>query len=280
MKTKEIQDQVILEDGIIYDIVNNLVIRQLEAGIVPWQKKWEGLPFAQNLITRSDYRGINRITTNLSPCDNPYFLSWAQIESLGGKIRDHSIPVPYVYWERPKEEDSYKVKSFLLWNVEQIEGVSGILPEREYPGKPLEEAEGIVEGMPNRPRIRREGLSPAYFPESDIIQVPPIESFENPHNFYQLLFQLLVFATGAKQRLARDTVIQARKLDAYDFSLETLTAEFASQTLCNIAGLAPNRSFTTSSVRIQNWLSKLKANKLFVFLAASQAKRAVDYILG
>lgn len=280
MKKQEIQDQAILEGDSVYDIINDLVIRQLKRGIIPWQKKWKAIPFAQNLLTGEPYRGINRITTNISSSKIPYFLSSAQIKSLGSIIKEDSTPVPFVYWERPEDSKSYIPKSFLLWNVEQIQGINWELPKREYPGEPLDEAEGIVEGMLDRPRILREGLRSGYFPEDDLIQIPAVDSFDNPHNFYQLLFQLLTFATGAKHRLNRDTVTSAGKLDPYAFSLETLTAEISCQTLSNIACLTPNRSFTNATARIEKWIEKLQENKLYIFLAASQSRRVVDYILG
>lgn len=282
MKTNENQQVNLLNAGSIYETITNLVITQLEAGITPWQKSWKGLPFAQNLASGFTYRGINKIITNLSPYDTPFFLTFEQIKHLGGIIREGATPVPVVFWkcEKDKEEPSCIPSSILVWNVEQTEGIEWKIPQREYPGQPLDEAEGIVEGMPTPPRIMRKGLTAAYFPSTDTVQIPAIDFFENPHNFYEVLFHQLAHATGTATRLARDTVIKAEDFFSHDYSLEHLTADLTSQTLCQIAGLSPDRSFTRSAVYRHGWISKLRGNSLLIFLAASQAKQAVNYILG
>lgn len=282
MKTIERQQVSLVENEPIYEVITKLVIKQLEAGIVPWQKSWKGLPFSQNFASGFVYRGINRITTGLSPYEMPYFLTLGQIDELGGTKKEGEIPIPVVFWKLDKgdEESFYTPSSDLVWNIEQTEGIEWEIPKRENPGQPIDEAEGIVEGMPNPPRIMRRGLVPAYFPTTDTVQVPAMDFFENPHNFYEVLFHQLAHATGTENRLARDTVIKVETFFTNDYSMEHLTAEITSQTLCQIAGLHPNRSFTKSAGYRQRWISELSKNNLFIFLAASQAKRAVDYILG
>lgn len=56
-------------------------------------------------------------------------------------------------------------------------------------------------------------------------------------------------------------------------------AEIGSSMLTGLAGFV-NVTFDNSAAYIQSWLRKLKDDKTLIVKAASQAQRAVDYILG
>jgi hypothetical protein len=51
--------------GLVYDIVTERILAELERGEVPWRKPWRTLPPA-NLVSKKQYRGINFFPTG--PC--------------------------------------------------------------------------------------------------------------------------------------------------------------------------------------------------------------------
>ena len=58
-----------------------------------------------------------------------------------------------------------------------------------------------------------------------------------------------------------------------------MVAEIVAATLVNHAVLETGSSFRSSAVYIQNWLSVLKSDKLFIVSAAGKAEKAVNLIL-
>jgi len=49
--------------------------------------------------------------------------------------------------------------------------------------------------------------------------------------------------------------------------------------LCGVAGIA-NETVDNSAAYVQSWLTKLKNDTRLIILAAAQAQKAADYILG
>lgn len=93
-------------------------------------------------------------------------------------------------------------------------------------------------------------------------------------NYYSTLFHELTHWTGAKHRLDR---LNNEKFGGKDYAFEELVAELGAAMCCASTGV-------TSSPRedharyIQNWLHALKSDKRFIFAAASQAQKAVDFL--
>ena len=44
----------------IYEIVTNKIIECLNKGVIPWQKEWTNIPYA-NYCTGKKYQGINQL---------------------------------------------------------------------------------------------------------------------------------------------------------------------------------------------------------------------------
>ena len=93
-------------------------------------------------------------------------------------------------------------------------------------------------------------------------------------NYYSVLFHELTHWTGAKHRLDR---LNDNKFGGKDYAFEELVAELGAAMCCASTGV-------TSSPRedharyIKNWLAALKSDKRFIFSAASQAQKAVDFL--
>ena len=80
--------------------------------------------------------------------------------------------------------------------------------------------------------------------------------------------------SGAEHRLKRFAKGHANK-ETYAF--EELVAELGAAFLCASTGVE-SAAREDHSQYIKNWLGALKNDKKFIFTAASQAQKAVDYL--
>ena len=85
----------------IYDMVTNIIIENLEKPLDNWEQEWgsdkDGYLYAYNFVTKKPYRSVNQLILNpylIAPIfpvlQNPYFLTFKQIEDLGGKVKKGS----------------------------------------------------------------------------------------------------------------------------------------------------------------------------------------------
>ncbi|MEE1899596.1 zincin-like metallopeptidase domain-containing protein [Flavobacterium rakeshii] len=128
----------------IYQMITDRMIEKIkEANARDYKKKWKGevygtgylLPF--NFVSKKMYRGINRyLLTDFEPLKNPFYLTFKQIEDLGGKLKKGSKGTPVVYftelykYHNPKRKidiTSYNLKKF----IELLNENSGKIPEFE-----------------------------------------------------------------------------------------------------------------------------------------------------
>ena len=78
----------------IYEVVTNKIIEQLEKGEIPWQKPWDsiyGMPC--NMISKKPYRGINTLLLGCLGYESPFFMTFKQVNSLGGSIKKGRIGI-------------------------------------------------------------------------------------------------------------------------------------------------------------------------------------------
>ena len=79
--------------------------------------------------------------------------------------------------------------------------------------------------------------------------------------------------TGAAKRLDRFS----RFNDRTAYAFEELVAEIGNCMLCAQLGLEPE--FDQSAAYVEGWLKALKEDNRAIFRAASEAQKAVDYIM-
>jgi antirestriction protein ArdC len=65
---------------------------------------------------------------------------------------------------------------------------------------------------------------------------------------------------------------------SHDRGKEELVAEFGAAFLCGVCGIAP-KTVENSAAYIAHWIAQLRHDKTLLVHAASQAQRAVDFIL-
>ena len=135
--------------------------------------------------------------------------------------------------------------------------------------------------MPNRPPIKFIDSDHAYYlPSKDFIKMPMLEQFQSSFAYYACLFHELAHSTGHKSRLNREGIVNSETFGSVVYSTEELIAELGSSYLCSIAQIDNDTLMQRSASYLNDWLRVLKEDNRFIFKVASQAHKAVDYILG
>ncbi len=272
----------------VYQIVTDRIVRLLEAGTVPWHQPWKGgNQWPQNFITRKVYRGINLFLLNAASYPSPYWLTFKQVQTLGGHIKKGEQSFPVVFWKMFKEENDAEERRipFLryhrVFNVAQCEGInvpSSVADDSRVKFQTIEKCEQVVSGMPKRPEIKHSGGRACYSPAQDIVTMPEAQLFESSEKYYSTLFHELAHATGHVSRLNRKEITNPIRFGSDPYGREELVAEMGAAFLCGHCAIE-QQTIDQSASYIQSWLAKLKEDRKLVVQAAAQAQKACDFIL-
>jgi antirestriction protein ArdC len=136
--------------------------------------------------------------------------------------------------------------------------------------------------MPQPPTIGEGRTTRAcYRRQSDTIEMPAFARFDCPENFPLTLFHELIHSTGHESRLARKGIQENDGFGGKVYSQEELVAEMGAAFLGMEAGIVRDQH-EQSAAYLKGWLDVLKEpdHRRWIVLAANQAGRAVDFILG
>ena len=211
-------------------------------------------------------------------------MTYKQANLLGGHVKVGEKGIPIVFWNFiiDKESETKKKLPFLryytVFNASQCENIE-IPASPQRPFNEIEECERIVSEMPNAPTIKHGAPYAAYSPVTDVVKIPARERFDSAEDFYSTMFHELSHASGSLLRLNRPGITKDLEFGSECYSEEELIAELSSAFLCAKAGIVANTIHNSASY-ISGWLKALRNDKRMIVLAAGQAQRATDYILG
>lgn len=294
----------------VHEQVTARILERLEQGTVPWQSSSiarVGMP--RNFSTGKAYSGINVFLLGMAEFQSPYFLTFLQAKELGGCVRKGEKGFPVVKagtWE-PKEDsashapergddegESHQrrfLRMYTVFNSCQIDGIEFPEPPKceEYTeSQQAEAARLMVEEMPNPPAIfEGRKATPHYVPDEDTVEMPSRKTFRAEWRFYKTLFHELAHSTGHASRLNRRTLVENRGMFAAGtegrktYCEEELVAEMTAAFLAAHAGIVED-GFENSAAYLKGWMDVLqvKDHKTWLVRAASEAQKAVDYVLG
>lgn len=191
----------------LYQEITDKIVRQIEAGTIPWVQPWAGGPALSlpvNASTDKTYSGVNILLLwdglFAQGYDSNRWLTFKQALALGGTVRkgEHGTTVVYADRFTPKAEDGSEpsdnetprrvpfLKRYTVFNVAQCEGLPGDLTAVLPPVsvcKPIETAEALIAA--SGAEFRRGGAQAFYHTEGDYISVPEQDRFFAPVNFYR-----------------------------------------------------------------------------------------------
>lgn len=270
-----------------YEKVTQIIIDKLEQGVVPWQKPWVGgLP--KNLKTKKPYRGINMLVLMAQDYSCPYWATFNQIKDLGGTVKKGEHGTPIVFWgsvnakteTEDGDEDGRKIsycKAYTVFNLEQTTLEIPVEELEKEEDDACEGAEKVYAHMPHAPTLIHGGGRAYYRPATDSVQLPEQKSFVSKNKYYSTQYHELVHSTGHSSRVGCELNTNMRS-DSY--SKEELIAEFGAAFLCCHANVTNEKTIENSAAYIGSWLQRIREDKKLLVSAASQAQKAVDYILG
>lgn len=283
----------------VYQIMTERILELLKKGTVPWHKPWKpeaGMP--RNLLTKKPYRGVNVFLLIASNYASPYWLTYKQAQDLGGHVKKGEKGTPIVFWkvahvspaaaeaiieeETPAGEDKPipVLRYYTVFNLSQTAGIPAP-PEEAGPRafNPIAECERILAGMPHPPTIQHGRGRAVYRPLFDAVEMPSRERFHTEEEYYSTLFHELGHATGHAKRLGRRSLADLCPFGSTNYSREELVAEMTATFLCGVAGIG-NATVQNSAAYIAGWQRALANDPRAVVIAAAQAQKAADWILG
>lgn len=277
----------------LYETITNQIIEEMERGVIPWRKPWVALTGAYNAKSKRRYGFLNQMIL----CKGGAYASFKQWSELGCKVKKGAKASWIMEWfskkiefETENENGDFEKHSYLKWyprtypvfHESMVEGYKGPEPT-ETIIEPLESAESIVneyELFSGITAIKRtsESARAFYSPVRDYIQVPSLEQYKTPNEYYSTLFHEMVHSTGHSSRLNRGLDEKLASFGSDDYSKEELVAELGSSMIMARLHIDTPQTFKNSTAYLQSWLTALKNDKSLLISAMSYAESATRYI--
>lgn len=266
--------------------VTNSIIKDLEAGVASWTKPWKNgrtsgiLP--HNGATNRAYNGINVIVLwserEEKGYKTPNWMTYQQAKEIGGQVRKGEKSTTIVFTKKinikDKETEEEKripmLKTYAVFNEDQIDGLPSQEPEILPPEKRIERVEQFVEAT--KANIQIGGNKASYIPDLDLITMPHKHQFKSLEHFYATELHELGHWSGKKDRLDRDL---SHRFGSQKYAAEELVAELTAAFLC--AGLDIKGELKHAEY-IASWIKLLKDDARAIFTASNKASQAAEYL--
>ena len=267
----------------VYEIITEKITQQLEKGIIPWEKPWNG-GGAWSHTTGKAYSFINQLLL-----EKGEYITFEQCKAEGGQIRKGAKSHLITFWkiytkEEENEEKEITIKNLPILRYYRVFNIKDCIGIEQKYSKPcsfteIEEPQTIVDKWGKIVPIFHSNSDKAYYaPSEDAISLPLPEQFKKPNMYYATAFHEMIHSTGAPGRLARGKKGAASFFGGEEYSKEELVAEIGSYALCNITKISDTKTEEQAIAYCQSWLSVLKSDVKMIINAAAQAEKAVNYI--
>jgi len=223
------------------------------------------------------------------------FVKWtienlSKIASLSDVLKDGTISREEIAIQFAEYCKIPVLKYYNVYNGADVEGINFNLKNFKGAGKvkkiksgkveKIDVAEAIIKSYPDpAPKIRFGGTRAFFRPTQDLVQMPLIEQFKYVQAYYTTFFHELIHSTGSTSRLDR---VKGKRFGDKAYSFEELIAELGASFLSAEAGIL-HYTIRNSAAYIKSWrkvlLKHMKDDNKFFFRAASQAQKAVDFML-
>jgi antirestriction protein ArdC len=284
--------------------ITNQIIAALESSkLPPWRKPWRSDANAGhpcNVLSRNRYSGVNPLLLEIAAerhgLQSKWWGTFRQWEQLGGRVKKRPADVPPGSWGtsivfckpvtkaeidedgEEVEEKFWVLRTYTVFNLDQVDGPFDHLrvghapvPQHEVEQR-FEQADAAIEAT--GARIQHGGDKAFYSLTDDYIQLPHRHQFERPEAYYQTAGHELIHWTENSARLAWD-----RSKPENSYAMGELVAELGGCYLMGELGLPTGDDLTNHAAYLQSWLAGLQNDTRYIFRAAAQASKAVDYLL-
>jgi antirestriction protein ArdC len=272
----------------IYENITNKIVEAIEKGLddfqMPWHRK-SHMP--RNGITGTEYAGINVLILWAASIEHSYdkalWATYRQWNEINAQVKKGEKSTSIIFYQKLENEDdadkpNFVLRSYSVFNVSQVLGVEdNITPSSSPRRKDDIDAWISSTGV----HIVHGGDMACYVPKADLIRMPHLTSFIGTNcsspidSYYSILFHELTHWSGHESRLKRDLT---NRFGSQNYAIEELIAEFGSAFLCARIGLSQEPRADHAKY-IQSWLKALKSDHKALFICASKAKIACEYLL-
>lgn len=277
----------------IYETITNQIVEAIEAGAgdyrMPWHRSRFDIASSSNAETGRAYRGVNVLalwmTAQARGFSSGQWATYSQWQAQGVQVRKGEKAASVVFWkpleasaaERAHDAEPagrFVARGYSVFNADQVDGYEAPavpqLPESER----IAAAETFFAAVPAE--VRHGGNSACYIPSADRVQMPPFGQFHRAQDYHGTLAHELTHWTGAKHRLNRDL---STRFGSEAYAMEELIAELGAAFTVGQLGL-PSVPREDHAPYIADWLRVLKNDSRAIFIAASRAQAAADYLVG
>jgi antirestriction protein ArdC len=285
----------------IYSAVTAKILRELEAGTVPWEKPWSiagGYP--RSISTGKLYRGINVLILMTEGRADPRWGTYKAISDAGGQVRKKEKGTTVILWKPARSREHLNeagelersgyllLRTFTVFNATQADGLPELPGAEDREFTPLEAAERLCAGYvwehggesdrggQRGPLVEHGYDHAAYDMKRDVVHMPDWKAFAESEAYYSTLFHELVHSTGYETRLNR---LEPALFGTDPYAKEELVAEIGASFLAGMAGLESAGGQRTAAY-LANWMQRLTDDPGLIVNAAAQAQKAVDMIAG
>jgi antirestriction protein ArdC len=286
----------------LYDVITSKILDEIEkTNKLNWVKSWktkQASNYPMNGLTKRRYEGINFFLLSMHDYLSPYWLTYKQVEQLGGNVKKGEKATMIVFWKMNEytktnattQQDEIKkiplLRYYNVFNVEQCENIvinGDVRADIEYnDNEKIDIAQNIVEGYKVRETIAydiKESDRAYYRPSTDSITMPLLGQFSSSESFYSTFFHEISHSTGHKDRLNRKEVVETSFFGSCDYGLEELTAELTSAFICAEIGISNVNLERNSIAYLKNWKNAINGDKKLFLIASQRASKSAKFIL-
>ena len=292
------------------DVVTDKLIERIEEERnVPWRKPFHSLGLAPaNLKSKREYTGFNRMLLSFLGYADPFFLTWKQVQELGGSVIEAEAKksIPVILWKQGAvkvaketpgasynptkkrwEKKTLITRYYRVYNVEQTEGLTHLIPEKPelVTPEPDAAAQAVIDQL--TAYYTREGVTlkhggdrACYSPLLDEVRMPLLEQFESMLAYASTDAHEAAHTTGAAKRLNRKEIAGmtfGNTFGSEPYALEELVAEITAAMVCAEMGCQVN--IESSASYLENWLKALRDDRKMIITAAQRAQKACNLIM-
>lgn len=280
----------------IYTKITNEIISAIESGAADFEMPWHrqahaGLP--RNPATKNLYRGINALALWIfrrkAGFASSYWASYLQWKSLGAQVRHGEKGATVIFYKRKEEDENSEedetpnqaravIRYSHVFNGDQVDGWSIDEADGEANHQKYSKAVCFINSLQSE--IRHGSDTAYYSPALDCIFMPNQSVFRDTNSgsavegYYAVLFHEHIHWSGHPSRLKRDL---SGRFGSSNYAMEELVAELGASFLCATLGI---NTYPRSdhAAYIASWIKVLKEHKSAIFVAASAASVASQFL--
>lgn len=285
----------------VYELVTNKVLDALKQGVAPWQKPWDGGNGYISHESGKPYSYLNGILIALDGDKVGEYLTMKQIQKEGCKLKKGAKSKLVVFYKMVEskvkalnedniEEEIVKryptLKYYLIFHIDDVEGIEPKWgdPMKIRDNNPIDDAESVITSYLEREKhLQFRNQEPSdrafYSPSRDLVQVPMLNQYDVPEEYYSTTFHEFTHSTGIKTRCDRGLEVCAA-FGSEKYSKEELVAEMGSAIAISRLGIDSEKCFKNSVSYLKGWMEAISKDNKLIVIAAGKAEKAVKYIFG